>query len=742
MPEVFIMSLLLFIISFLLVSVSAYFITAVLRENKPAKFVVYFILTLVSLVIVQFEVLSLIKQINIPGVLISNLIVFSGTLWFWNIQNRPVLKVLGFENFKNKLVIAFKKDKILFILTVALLFCLLASLFLVFFSVSNNLDCMVYHLPRIRMWIQNMSMEHFSTPAVRQLMFPINSEILLMWPMVFIKRDFFAQFTSYLAGMGVLFVAFNSLRSIGLSFRRSLWTVLILTSIPAFILELYSTQTNVIVAFFLFASLYLFIIGVKEDDKKAVVFSAIAFAIVLGIKTTALFFIPMFFIFFGLIVFKENKLQKLAHFFVLFTGSFVLAFFLLSSYNFILNYMQFGNFIGANHFIDSFRLEPDLKSYIANLIRYSLFFIDFTGIEAVKVFNETFVGLKNFLLSLFSIDPSRGWVINDIETLNVRVQENDSKFGLLGLFVFLPLVFFHSFRALFSRNKKKFYVASAGLLMPGFLILLACTSKFVYFNNRYLLTAFILSSPIFALTYSRKINLCKVFIAIVVVFNFFVIPMNTVSKPFFYIADSLFKKDIISLRRDLRLRNDADFVKSHYRSVIDYLGKEAPDNSKIGLVAGCESLYYYFFEENPTWEIHPIRYEDLYRKKNYNDYDYLIFLDNEQKEHILDKNSVEINYQVKDGELRYRITSPYEPVTLYQNRQHKVVIEEKPTFRVNVYNFADIPGNFKMTEEFKIRLVEQATGRFTMFHFRVFKKVSDRVKPSFFHKKYGIPLPE
>ena len=124
---------------------------------------------------------------------------------------------------------------------------------------------------------------------MRQIIFPINSEIMILWPMVFLKKDYLAVMNEYLAYWGCLFVLFSFLKYLKFSTKRILWTVLILASLPALILESTSTQTNLIVAFLFLCSLYLFVFGTKKKITLLLFFPEFPMRLLLAPKTQLVF---------------------------------------------------------------------------------------------------------------------------------------------------------------------------------------------------------------------------------------------------------------------------------------------------------------------------------------------------------------------------------------------------------------------------------------------------------------------
>ena len=87
---------------------------------------------------------------------------------------------------------------------------------------------------------------------------------MMLWSMLFLKRDYLAIMPQYFSYPGLIFLVYAYLSYLKISTRRILWTVLILASLPEFMIEASSAQTNLIIGFLLFCSFYLFFYGCKR----------------------------------------------------------------------------------------------------------------------------------------------------------------------------------------------------------------------------------------------------------------------------------------------------------------------------------------------------------------------------------------------------------------------------------------------------------------------------------------------
>lgn len=715
------LNFIMFIISFFGVITSSYFICSLVKSKKPANTLIFYILILISQIIITFEILSILKQVNSTGVLFLNFVVFLVSFIFWNYFKRPFIDISEFKYLKIKIERALKKDKILRILFIFFIFSSLISLFLALISPTNSADSLSYHLARIGFWIQNGTMSHYETSLIRQLIFPINSEILILWSMVFLKSDYLAQIPEYLSYIGCLFILFSFLSYLKISTRRILWTIFILASFPAVILESMSCQTNLIIAFLLMSSLYLFIFGVKENDKKSLIFSAVSYSIALGTKNTAFLFLPAFGIVYCLISFnalKHNFYKPLLIFFI----SVIPAFILLGSYNFFLNYIDFGSPFSPPSFMHLHNPEISLKGFITNIIKYLIIFLDFSGIKSAQILNPLIMGFKDNLFYILGLKTSDGLAFYDLSQINTFIHENYSMYGILGFILFLPLVIKTGIIKRFSKNRS-FIVGLTGFIFIGFLLTISAAMGFCFWFNRFFLTAVILSSPVLIFSYSRKNQIRKIFIALIAVSNFMVISTCNASKPFLPILMTLPNNNITELRNEIRLRDEFNIQqKTYIYNLVKYFGKFVPDHSKIAFISSTEEYFYPLFEENHTWKIYPLRYDLLFKRKNYNDYDFIILPNIEQNIVVPYKGKIKYNYSMVGNKIIFDKNNDNDLITIYRNTTEKPTNSGIPTTMLFLIDLSDVPSNFKLVKTYNIFIKTSKLN--TKYTYYVYKKIN------------------
>ena len=209
--------MILFLMSFLFIFVSSYIFASFISQKnitKASPVMIYLFLSAFVQIIFSFEILSLFKAINQFNFLIINFMFFTLSLFFVKIFKikiyRPDLK-LFFLRVKK----ALKRDKILIISVVSVLFFILIAFVLVLLAPVSVSDAMAYHVPRAVNWIVNSSLGHFETLDMRMNTMPINSELIFAWVILFLKSDI---------ALGCFFGVYQyNLRSLLLFVRTRIW---------------------------------------------------------------------------------------------------------------------------------------------------------------------------------------------------------------------------------------------------------------------------------------------------------------------------------------------------------------------------------------------------------------------------------------------------------------------------------------------------------------------------------------
>ena len=280
-----------FILSFLMVILSSYLIASIFAPKKFGIGILYVLIIAFAQMVGTIELLSIFSLINAPGIFIINAIFLILSIFFFK-KSKKSLYVPDFKRTFAKIFQALKKDKILGLMAVGFV-CLIAMLvFIDTLMPINSYDSLTYHLNRAAYWLSQGNLNHFLTPDDRNLVMPINSEILYTWVLAFLKNDWglgFFSFTGY--AMSVISL-WGILDLFGFCTRKKLWSVFIISSFASVIAEASSAETDVIIAGLTLSAVLFYLYSLKERKNSPIFFSALAYALAIGTKSPAVMAFP------------------------------------------------------------------------------------------------------------------------------------------------------------------------------------------------------------------------------------------------------------------------------------------------------------------------------------------------------------------------------------------------------------------------------------------------------------------
>ncbi|MBA2451124.1 MAG: glycosyltransferase family 39 protein [Chloroflexi bacterium] len=157
----------------------------------------------------------------------------------------------------------------------------------------NSVDSLAYHLARVGYYLQFRSMGVYPTDDPRQVVFPANAEVLILWTMAFLRADALAN-TVQLAAWIVTTVAVYGLgRQVGFERRAALFGAGAFALLPQAILQSTSTLNDLMVPSFLTTSLYFLLWAVQSGRPiVGLTLAGAAGGLAVGTKLTALLALP------------------------------------------------------------------------------------------------------------------------------------------------------------------------------------------------------------------------------------------------------------------------------------------------------------------------------------------------------------------------------------------------------------------------------------------------------------------
>ena len=620
----------LFFISLFMVFVSSYMIACVAspknKENKPytpAPFL-YILLTMFAQVVLTFEVLSLFKAINETNVLVLNLVflIAAGVLWFK--KGRPLYIPAVKEKLKD-IFKSLKRDKILMIMAFGFVFLMIVVTALDAFMPVTGGDALTYHLNRASYWMHQGSLNHFVISDDRNLVMPINSEILYLWNLLFFKNDIGLYFISFIGYIASAFCLYNILEYFNFTKRRILWSVFILTSFASVIVEITSLETDVLIAGLVLSSITLFLFAIKERKTGMLFFSALAYALAMGTKSPAVIAFPGAFLLMSYFAYKKEK-KEFYKPLVAYLGFLFITFMIFSSYNYILNFIHFSNPLGSESARVVHGFRGGFKAFIANYIKYIFMLFDFSGFRYSEYVGEHILNAREAILSFLHIPMDLGVEMSDYNEINNRLINVKTGAGILGFLVFLPSLCTSVVLGFTRRHSKKINVILAFALM--FLINVACLSftiAYMVFSIRFLTFLIVISSPILAISYIKKTNIIKLLILFFVMSYFVIISTNLAGRGIIDVSNVILKTPtLMHARERIRCALYTGFDgKNSYCYLRDYI-QNLPKGSKIALFPDAtDNTYILDILNSHGYKIETLLPENALNYK-YDDYDYVI----------------------------------------------------------------------------------------------------------------------
>ncbi len=388
--------------------------------------------------------------------------------------------------------------------------------------VPNNWDSLTYHLSRVGYWSQNETLRHFFTVNPRQNIYPINGEVLLLWVYASLKSDTGFGLLQWFVGILSSILVFKTSQLISMNKRQALCSALIYITLPLIVLESSTTQNDMLVAFFVFCSVYFLMSGLKKASNEHILISSISAGIAFGTKPTfflAVTGVAISVIYYYLSAYKKNR-GKFLHYendkkliprWMLYSFGFIL---LLGMYNYALNFVGTKNLFGGKsaYAISQYSLD----GFIANISRVLYRFIDMSGwpnaLIPHSLFN--FVGkVCKALFDLFDIKYNMPAATEPVLpfkfAINHRCNTDFSYFGPIGFMVIIP-TFFSNLLKLF-KNKKGVHPFKAWLvIIPAFILVsFSILLKYNEWNGRFFIMFATLLSPLYGYVYYSGKNIWK-----------------------------------------------------------------------------------------------------------------------------------------------------------------------------------------------------------------------------------------
>ncbi len=665
----------IFLISFLLVFSSSYFIASVCTKCFYEHFA-YLLLTAFSQLILTFEVLSLFSGINEQNVLILNVIFWLVAFVLWLKYKKPVL-IPNCRQFFKRYINICRLDRTFIALTLCFLIFIGGVIFLVLTLPITNADAVDYHVARSVFYILNGSLAHFDVADVRILVFPFNSEIIYAWILLLLKHEALLGCLSFFGYIFAITSIYKFMRLVGFSLRKTVWSIFMVSSFASVIVQISGTETDILTASLILASITLFLLSFKHNKILNLFFSSLAYAIAVGTKTTAIIAIPAITLILLFLSFKNKNFKN----FVLFSSLFILNFLVFSSYQYILNLIDYGSITGTNSAIVAHKNFYGLKGMIANFVRHIFLFFDFSGFKWGEYFGEFLLNLKLFILKLLHVASVPEGIYSKPKgtfQFNGTLLEPDMSFGILGFLVLLPCLLCSLIKYFVSKNFRSRLLSVLSLSYFIFIIVLSYTIVYMNYNCRFLAMFAVIASPVLSYSYFKNNNALKIIFVVFMSYYLVLVSSHLWARPWWHFAKSMiYDGETISNIRFRAACSTYDAPLGEIKDPYYYFWYKFKHNKSLK-----ESKVLYFASSStnhfrPAWQKFK-KYTNVdfalvnnIDKYNIEDYDYIIFDSQSQYATFLVEKNIDQNYDVNGRQIKiYKRQSHY---CFYISKDDKLV---------------------------------------------------------------------
>lgn len=531
----------LFIISFLLVFASSYLLTSIISPKKSVLGLFYLPIAAFAQLVLTFEVLSLFTAIKQNWVLAVNILflIIAGVIWYK--KGKP-LWTLETGRFLNKVKNSFKLDKSLLVLFIGYCVFIFSALFVLSIVGITSADAEAYHVLRSLFWVMNGNLNHFEIPDIRNLCLPINSEILYAWLFLFVRKNVFYGLFSFFGYLMSVVSVYGIMGYLGYCVRKRLWVIFLLSSLPSVIVQASGTETDIIIAGLVSASIFLFWTALRDDKGNKIIpifMASLAYALATGTKTPSIIAIPAV----GLLFLALSTHYKRKEFYKplgLFIGFGTVNFLIFASFNYILNFVHFSNFMGSESFMVVSRNYYGVKAVPASFVKYMFMFFDFTGFKWSDYVGPHIMHVRDAIINFMHLGYVKDGLYSHKLGLNRSLLEPIMGAGILGFLVYLPCLAWSLIKPVFCRKSEKtmFLFAFGGIFILNLLVI-SYVLAYMIFSIRFVMFFIVLSSPIFVYSYFSKKNPLKYVIIAFSLFYLTCVSTHLWARPFFKII-SLF----------------------------------------------------------------------------------------------------------------------------------------------------------------------------------------------------------
>ena len=157
-------------------------------------------------------------------------------------------------------------------------------------SPPNNVDSLLYHMPRVKHWIQNEAVGMYATGYLHQLWAPPGAELGILELQLLWGNDALANGIQWLALVAALAAIVGIGRTFGLGLPAILGSLAFAVSVPMAVLQATSTQNDLVTGLLLLVFAY-FVLAAQRRDLTPAEWVAAGLALGMGLLTKGTYYV-------------------------------------------------------------------------------------------------------------------------------------------------------------------------------------------------------------------------------------------------------------------------------------------------------------------------------------------------------------------------------------------------------------------------------------------------------------------
>lgn len=361
----------------LLLSLTLAFLIYYSNTNSIAKSLLYALIVASILILFSTELLSILGIFN-----------HNSLVAFWVSINAFLILFIVYKKIKVGLIAVMLHDLKAILQNNFTLWgiCVLLGLNFIIATqyVPNNWDSMTYHLSRVAHWVSNETVAHYPANDFRQTHMPPLEEFCIAQINILNYNDSYSFCVEWLALIGSCIALYLLAIEIGMERKSARIVSFIACTIPEAILQSTSTQSGVLVGFFILCTIFFLIKHYRYGHLKDVISIGVCLGLAtLSKSTTFLFLFPVLIVWGGLLI-KRYFLKQINIYQIGTACGLVLACFLILNIGYFSRNFQLNQNILASDKVltriysnEKIGVKPIVSNIIKNLsLHYGLFGIN------------------------------------------------------------------------------------------------------------------------------------------------------------------------------------------------------------------------------------------------------------------------------------------------------------------------------------------------------------------------------